>query len=516
MEYPTFDIDSIKQRFEADINRFNSEYHEEDKTGLTLVTDISILNEKSDLDSAIRPIVTYINTHLDDEDYVDAISKKEDTQQKQLWIARTYLFYQLLIFETVILKSETLYEEVFSHIDKAVFPFRPDIIPELTYFKMGIFGSITPTSDIDVGIQYSGTRLAQPGLAYIVSRFESLFVIFTMKKKGSLSYDIETYANMLTLPNPNSNDSEHPDYFYLDSSIFTKQNFQDMLICAGKSIVRNVILAYEGINQKIDIENFTFNTVKRYEKFSAFDSSVDSDIADALSNPDWFTDAKNDVDTFLKMSYEEQRYAYYKKVQAAELKKFEKTRDLVSLNSDSNAICEMMILIGDADAYRMESYTCSPTVVHVVRILQANKNDPKKYATIIPKEHCKGEIQHLDPYCSIGKFGYALSILEQMGFIYRFYLTYCQIGNDNYYNKDDCSKKEKKYMGRYDDAFVHIQKYIEGPVEGPVKGPVEAVGQLGGYSKKYKRKSKHRRTKHKRTKKTKRYRRHKKYYTIGH
>ena len=107
------------------------------------------------------------------------------------------------------------YNEIYE--DTQLFPYRSDITTdELKNFKMGIFGSITPTSDIDIGVQYSGNGLEKPGLSYIVSRFENLFVSLTGKETGSLAYDIETYADMMTLPNPGEDKEKYPDYFYSD------------------------------------------------------------------------------------------------------------------------------------------------------------------------------------------------------------------------------------------------------------------------------------------------------------
>jgi hypothetical protein len=454
MVYPTFEINSIVQRFNFDINKFETEYSETDDTGLILTFDETLLNTKDKLALAISPIVAYIDIRLNGENYVDEISHQQGHLQNQLWISRTYLFYQLLIFETVILKNKRLYNEVF--FDTEIFPFREDIVSELPNFKMGIFGSITPTSDIDLGIQYSGNTLEVPGLAYVVSRFECLFVIYTKKSEGSLAYDIETYADMITLPNPGKDKALYPDYFYLDSSLFTEKNFRDMLVCAGKSIVRNMLLAYKDIHQDVNLQDITFANVQQNKLLSNSLSGIDEDIMTMLNDVTWFNSAKIDVNKFLSMPYEEQRYAYYAKVNAAEIIKFEKTKNLKSLNSDD--ICSIMILIGDALTYRMESYTCSPTVVHVVRILQASKEKREKYATLVPKEYCGGEIQHLDPFCSIGKYGYILSALEQMGYIYRFYLTYCQEDN-NHYDSYKCLKKQKKYLERYDDALSHFSKH---------------------------------------------------------
>ena len=212
-----------------------------------------------------------------------------------------------------------------------------------------------------------------------------------------------------------------------------------------------------------------------------------------LNDVTWFNSAKTDVYEFLSMSYTEQRYAYYARVNVAEAMKFEKIKNLKSLSSDD--ICAIMKLIGDALTYRMESYTCSPTVVHVVRILQASEDQIEKYKTLVPKEYCRGEIQHLDPFCSIGKYGYILSALEQMGYVYRFYLTYCQKDN-SHYDSSKCARKKEKYMKRYDNALFFLKQ----------------KKQIAGRKRKSNKKSKRRRIrKTKRTKRTKRTRRVQKY-----
>jgi hypothetical protein len=130
--YPVFDINSIICRFNIDINKFNKTYQEVDKTKLELIISDTSLNTKSKLTIAINPIINYLHDNLNKKDYVDEISHKDWPIQNQLWIARTYLFYQLLIFTTVILQNKTLYDEVF--IDKEIFPYRDDIPVELINF----------------------------------------------------------------------------------------------------------------------------------------------------------------------------------------------------------------------------------------------------------------------------------------------------------------------------------------------------------------------------------------------
>ena len=73
--------------------------------------------------------------------------------------------------------------------------------------------------------------------------------------------------------------------------------------------------------------------------------------------------------------------------------------------------------LSESLVFRAESYTCSPTVIHVVRILQANKEHPLKYPTLSPG-FCG--INKKKAVFSIGKVGYILSMLEQIGNMIRY------------------------------------------------------------------------------------------------
>jgi hypothetical protein len=133
---------------------------------------------------------------------------------------------------------------------------------------------------------------------------------------------------------------------------------------------------------------------------------------------------------------------------------------------------ELMVKIGEALTFRMESYTCSSTVVHVVRLLQAAaKEDVKvaaqklvtsvspssalnaaqnaaqkllttKYPTTSPTELCNLGTKLQTPKCTVGKTGFILSELEQLGYMYRFHKKYCE----------PCKKKVSKYRIRLDHA----------------------------------------------------------------
>ncbi len=407
--YPTFTIESIQERCKHDINTFKTEFH------LTIeVQPLATTSVKKRIAHLLKEFKK-IGIHS----YVEDI---KHSPQHEAWILRTQLFYQLLLFATLTFQSKALYDKTYKDI-----PFRPDVTPMLSFFKMGIFGSMTPTSDIDIGIQYSGPPL-KPALAYIVSRFESLFLIYT--GKPSIDFDIETYADMMTIPNPKS-DPLHPDYFYLDTSAFTEVEYKRMLPIAANSILRNAYF----------ISPDTVKTVTMSDILKPFKLP---------SIPDFLDVSRKTVTDFMTGSYEKGRQDYYKKVEIAETIKNEKLRGSMKPSD----ICDIMVAIGEALTYRYESYTCSPTVIHVVRILQASKEKAQKYRTLIPKTYCKGDIVHLDPFCTIGKYGYALSMLEQLGYLYRFYKIYCNGDQPEY-----CKKKVDKYWKRYKDAKFYKRKY---------------------------------------------------------
>ena len=469
MVYPTFNIKSIQNRCASDLDHFYEIYRidPEQKDYEDLKT-LSIYESSSPrLDVMKTSIKTKLVKLLDiagknnikSFDYAHDVIHLDELKQKKLWIVRTYIFYELLSFITLSFSNEQLYNEIYD--DRNTYPFRPDIPAELKNFKMGIFGSITPTSDIDIGFQYSGTNLKTPGLAYMVSRFENSFLIFT--ELNSLSFDIETYADMMTIPNTKPDKDQFPDYFYLDTSKFQKEHFQKVLVCAGTSILRNAVLAEMEIKGRQltepEIKNvlnkFNMNDIIKINKvFNNFYEDIKSDFSN-----DWLEKAKKLVLDYMSSDYNQGRYKYYNLVNIAEQSKFNGTKNINTITVDQ--ICEIMVNIGFSLTYRMESYNCAPTVIHVVRILQAAKEKAEKYKTLTPKTYCIGKIQYLDPYCSLGKYGYALSCLEQLGYIYRFHETYC-LEDKPSYNKNKCAKKMDKYMGRYENGFFYFVQYYTG------------------------------------------------------
>ena len=193
---------------------------------------------------------------------------------------------------------------------------------------------------------------------------------------------------------------------------------------------------------------------------------------------------------FLEKDYDGRREMYYASVEKGEALKNKYAPNFNSAKNLTPAqICELIVAIGEALSYRMESYTASPTITHVVRILQTNS---EKYATIKPKDLCVGGPSELakEPYCTIGTFGFIIAMLEQMGYMYRFYNHYCLHKEEQATMQTSCEKKIKKYGDRYNHAFDEFMKTVNAP---PLDG-----GKRGRRKHSSKRKLQQRRTANKR------------------
>lgn len=456
MVYPVFEENSIVNRCKNDLEQFLEEYPLSEI--FTLELNNSSYRTFEDMKNAIQPLLQKLQLtsgkNLTDFNYVHDIIDYDKNTQTKLWIIRTYLFYQIIIFATKMMNNELLFNDVYNK-NAQVVPtriYRGDIKPELENYKMGIFGSLTPTSDIDIGVQYSGEVIGLIGLSYIVSIFEDLFLIFF--NKTTLDFDIEMYADMMTLPNPHAEDTEHPDIFYLDTMDFKLNDFKEMLPYAGASILRNYIdskIDLGDIDIEKNINEFNFNIINNY--FPNFRDLFNDEVYNLFIKNEWKNESKGMIKDYMTHDYNYGREKYYEFVNDAEVTQ-QQAKVIVNNAEEEHVkslstplILDIMKKIGKALVYRAESYTCAPTVMFVVRILQAAKGDLSKYQTTTPV-YC--DFPLTNAICGIGKYGYIMSMLEQIGYLIRFNITYCE---KKHYNKEKCEKKSKKYTERFDFAL---------------------------------------------------------------
>jgi hypothetical protein len=476
--YPCLYIPSIILRCLADLYQFEKVYKfDVSKYVLPGVVSGSVTpaNTLAELQLRMKSIMDRIvstsEKSMEEFDYPHQIRTYDELKQKELWCLRTLLFYQLLITTTEMMNNEGLFNEVYQYSkNNGITPtriFRKDIVAELKNYKLGIFGSITPSSDIDLGVQFSGFNTLV-GLAHIVSVFEDSFLIFT--GKSSLKFDIETYADLVTVPDIRDKTdaasltcSNVRDVFPYDTSKLTYPDFLKLLPFVFAGILRNFIIAQQDIGSRGSVAEIVgsfkiadflavatnktgtdfLEIVRRY---ATVPDNVDKELGDA------FDQAKDIAIGYMEAPYAVKREEYYKLVQTAEtstlqLKTGYFATGIVDIPNDK--LTGILMNASKALVYREESYTCFPTVMHVVRVMQANSKDPGKYKTIEPSYCLINKLS--DAYCAIGNYGYLISLFEQLGYIYRFDITYCQRGD--HFDQIKCDAKFKKYADRFKNGL---------------------------------------------------------------
>ena len=438
--YPSFDVNSIVCRCAQDVIQFknlNGNVSHESSIHLNYNFET-----KQDMKHLSKTIQRELNILSGKKKYIhlhDLHSIENEGIRKQIWIIRTFLFYQVLLFTTKLLSNRRLFQSVLSRRT-----FRPEVTSELANFKMGIFGSMTPTSDIDLGIQYLGTNSGLCALSYIISTIEDVFVLFF--GNSSLHYDIEVYADVFTLPDMNGE-----PIFYLDTSHFVKEDIQDLLPYAGASIVRNYVTAY------IDIHNNDKSIVSKVVNEFTMEKylSIQPSIVEVLSDTDWIDQGKRMVEEFMTKSYDQARAEYYKLIDHAETILTEIRQRLNHLSKPvlkqtlseplpKDLIKTMYKAAAHALVYRAEGYVCASTIMHVVKTLQEHPLEVQKRHNPWPRCMYPTRIAE----CGIGPWGYLLSMLEQQGYLFRYEIEYCHFN----LNKEKCTQKRKKYMFRFLDG----------------------------------------------------------------
>jgi hypothetical protein len=405
-------IESVISKCNNDIHRFTTEYKCKDYKKFKISPASSYKNMGEIINLLTRYIETISRCKFQLFDYRTELSKHSSPTQQKLWIARTYIFYQLLIFLIQIATTSIIPSFKISALQYKI------TLKDLEHCSLGIFGSITPSSDIDLGIQYSGTLTDKNFIWWLVEIYESLYLDLT--GKSSLEFDIETYADYISMPSKDGKLS----FFYLRTTDFKLIHFQKMLPYIGCSILRNALISYKHTNK---IEEFQSNHVT--DSFiNDFEFNISKYIPDSTlpnyhnieqiwSEPSWQTHCKKII-LDSQCNYTDKRAKYYKLAKDAEesllsLKlRFMNSSDTIPL-FDTESILDTMLKISHALVYREESYICPPTVVHIVRILQANPTKKLKRECTYP----------LQPACSMGYYGYLMSLIEQCGYINRFTTT---------------------------------------------------------------------------------------------
>jgi len=359
---------------------------------------------QNDIGSYIGTLETKLNTNPSELDYSYQIKTiKDEKQQRICWIIRLQIFISILI---AVINDITQTHEA------------PKI--NLTDYKLGIFGSDKPGSDIDVGIQYIAT--AESNLAELVKIIEDKFMSYGYR---TLDFDIEFYGDLLTITK--LVDALPVEYLYLSNSEFSCKEFLELLPYCGASVYRNYLHRQGGNNSLDKIrqsfiqdfqnycetyieklmnagllvsfnytqQNLLFSLLRTCLGYSGF-SKLFEDVEKYMYPKSVLYNAQND--RLEKYNY--QRAEYYKRINTVE-DIINNRQELIRTQNKINTseILSIFSGIGNALIYRKESYVCVPTIIYVVRIMQAKSANAKE---------------------KMGNYGYLVSILEQFGYLFRF------------------------------------------------------------------------------------------------
>jgi hypothetical protein len=459
----------------SDMHKFKQKYNGHTSIINEIISPHPLTSDINKIESTITKIIRKKNellssiTSLSDEEKdvrdmfeysreIKIINHSNENIAIKLFVLRHLIFYQILIFVRLVVLDKNMFEKTFKHIDKFNSHYDDN---DFNNLKLGIWGSVNVSSDIDIGVQYAKTNNRKKGiLTYIIKIFENAFLKFT--QRNTLSFDIEGYADLMYM-------DTNPTIFYCNSSDFT---WDDLIISESStpsllssivcSMIRNYVQAkIDKDHPSYDIRRFKSNKEISEDARYAINKDInDFKITDVMKSLKKFgmdiTSDKNmkkliqtnlDVTTatnYLTNTYDDGRKTYYEKVLLAENFLADNESELLSSKSNipnKNIRLKMMRLIACALNYRAESYVSPSTVTHIVRIIQA------KY---ISKSPCANNFPQQDPTCVLGKMGYFMSMLEQMGYIHRFDITYCYDKT----TRDDCEHKiNDKYLPRFKEAF---------------------------------------------------------------
>lgn len=279
-------------------------------------------------------------------------------EQKEFWTLREWLFCQVLVLAYLNFKEGNVSRPPPNG-------FKPEA------YTFALFGSVKPTSDIDVSVE-------GPLASYLIAVLEDLWLSAT--ENPCSRWDIEFYGDFSMVLD------EKKQSTFLNSREFNSAA-DKILPYVGASILRNAeTLDFPELNE-----------------FIAAHPEVP-----ALTQSPWKEEAYKLMESISSMTYDQQRENYYKYLGEAE-----KIRNSTAIVSKDVAL-KVFLAMCQANLYRSENYILPSTVIHVVRDIQAkapqpNRNDPRcglYHATLSS--------------CAVGRFAYLASAMEQLGYMKRF------------------------------------------------------------------------------------------------
>jgi hypothetical protein len=336
------------------------------------------------------------------DDWHDVPSLPE-AEQKQLWSFRQWLFCQILIYCALTYK-------------------------DAASVKLQMFGSGTPTSDIDVSVE-------SPRASQFIKAVESAWKQLTTEP--TTKFDVEFYGDFL---------------MFLDEK--GENNFLNSRKLPEIPEAQNHILAFVGVSILRNAGTLSF---PQLDDFIASHPQV--------ADNGWKQEALSIFETYKNMSEEQRQEQYYTLLQKAEEQRDTLRTPGLSPQQINTITYDIFMALCNANIYRSENYILPSTVIHVVRDIQAKAPMPTNRNRNCPL--FKSKIAS----CPMGIFTYLCSAMEQLGYMKRFE------GNE---------KKQAKYRPRFEDALQRIEK---GQVGGSRRKKMKSRRGRKGKSPLYRRKT---------------------------
>lgn len=338
--------------------------------------------------------------------------------------------YQLILHDLtdIILKGE-LWHFRLRYICVVLLDVFKQIGKQSDQISLGIFGSESLTSDIDIGVFYKENITINKNtikLSEIVKSFESIFV---KQNYTSIDLDTEMYANYSVRnvrPFLKTDDAGYNKMMPYVVAGMMKNYFQSLFdshnsICDTRRKIK--LLHNKDCNTfiiKKKLNNITLSNIMDIPNKSLLSHKDYNFIKEEVTK--YIKESKKIISEYINHSYKSGCKKYYDTLDKIHHEYIKKDINNSELNK----------YISHALVYRAESYQCSPTIYHVVYGIQAssNKNEKKKIHNLINHS------------------GYILSMMEQIGYLSRFYNEYKKTKNKVLFHK-----KKNKYEKRLIDAI---------------------------------------------------------------
>lgn len=286
------------------------------------------------------------------------IKKYSVEEQKGLWTLREWLFYQVLVLAYLNFKDGQVKRQ-------------PPAGFSTESYSFALFGSVKPTSDIDVSVD-------GPVASYLIAVLEDLWLSATGAPCSR--WDIEFYGDFSMVLDEKKNP------VFLNSREFNSAA-AEILPYIGASILRNA--------ETLD-----------FPELDAF-IAAHPEVPELTKSP-WKQKAYEMMKNIGSMSYDQQREQYY-----IYLGEAEKIRNSVPVLSQDIAL-KVFLAMCKANLFRSENYILPSTVIHIVRDIQAKAPQPNRNDPRCNLYHAKLST------CAVGRFAYLASAMEQLGYLKRF------------------------------------------------------------------------------------------------